>query len=58
MNGGSTFASQIAGDAPENQNNADAMGALIAAGLVLFILTFVVNAIARVIVERRKDFSE
>ncbi len=58
MNGGATFASQIAGDAPENQNNADAMGALIAAGLVLFILTFVVNAIARMIVERRKDFSE
>ena len=58
MNGGATFASQIASDAPENQNNADAMGALIAAGLVLFILTFIVNAIARVIVERRREFSE
>lgn len=58
FNGGSTFASQIASDAPNDQNDADAMGALIAAGLVLFVLTFVVNAIARVIIERRKEFSE
>ena len=33
-------------------------GAFIAAGLVLFILTFVVNAIARVVIERRKAFTE
>lgn len=58
FNGGSTFASQIASDAPNDQNDANSMGALIAAGLVLFILTFVVNAIARVIIERRKEFSE
>ena len=58
FNGGSTFASQIASDAPNDQNDANSMGALIAAGLVLFVLTFVVNAIARVIIERRKEFSE
>jgi ABC-type phosphate transport system permease subunit len=33
-------------------------GAFIAAGLVLFILTFVVNAVARVVIERRKAFTE
>jgi len=33
-------------------------GAYIAAGLVLFVLTFVVNAIARIVIERRKAFSE
>ena len=33
-------------------------GAYIAAGLVLFLLTFAVNAIARVIIERRKGFPE
>ncbi|NYJ75929.1 phosphate ABC transporter permease subunit PstC [Allobranchiibius huperziae] len=58
FNGGSTFASQIANDAPNDQNDANSMGALIAAGLVLFVLTFVVNAIARVIIERRKEFTE
>ncbi len=58
FNGGSTFASQIASDAPNDQNDADAMGALIAAGLVLFLLTFAVNAIARIIIERRKEFTE
>ena len=30
----------------------------IAAGLVLFILTFIVNAIARIVIERRKAFTE
>ena len=33
-------------------------GAFIAAGLVLFILTFVVNAVARIVIERRKAFTE
>ena len=33
-------------------------GAFIAAGLVLFVLTFVVNAIARIVIERRKAFTE
>ena len=32
----------------------DKTGAYIAAGLVLFILTFVVNSIARIVIERRK----
>ena len=33
-------------------------GAFIAAGLVLFVLTFIVNAIARIVIERRKAFTE
>ena len=32
--------------------------AVIAAGLVLFVLTFAVNAVARVVIERRKAFTE
>ena len=32
-------------------------GAYIAAGLVLFVLTFIVNAAARYVVNRRKEFS-
>ena len=55
FDGGSTIASKIAGGASEF-NNAQTTGAYIAAGLVLFILTFVVNAAARAIVNRRKDF--
>ncbi|RYY45371.1 MAG: phosphate ABC transporter permease subunit PstC, partial [Actinomycetales bacterium] len=31
--------------------------ALIASGLVLFVITFAVNFAARAIVDRRKDFS-
>ncbi|RNI23788.1 phosphate ABC transporter permease subunit PstC [Flexivirga caeni] len=58
FNGGSTFASNIAANAPESISDTRQMGAYIAAGLVLFILTFVVNAIARIIIERRKAFSE
>lgn len=57
LNGGETFASKIANNAAEF-NNPQKTGAYIAAGLVLFILTFVVNAIARVIIERRKAFTE
>ncbi|GAA1481262.1 phosphate ABC transporter permease subunit PstC [Gordonia sinesedis] len=45
--GGDTFASKIARDVGEFVGNPDAAGAYIAAGLVLFVLTFVVNAIAR-----------
>ncbi|MGI4896703.1 MAG: phosphate ABC transporter permease subunit PstC [Janthinobacterium lividum] len=56
LQGGETFASKIANNAAEF-NNPESTGAYIAAGLVLFILTFVVNAIARVIVNRRKAFS-
>ncbi|TWE07316.1 phosphate ABC transporter permease subunit PstC [Rudaeicoccus suwonensis] len=57
FNGGSTFASQIAGNYAEFTGGTST-GAYIAAGLVLFVLTFVVNAVARVIIERRKAFSE
>ena len=49
FDGGATFASKIALSFAE-LNNALSAGAYIAAGLVLFVLTFVVNAIARSIV--------
>jgi phosphate transport system permease protein len=48
FDGGSTIASKIALDSSEF-NNPISAGAYIAAGLVLFLLTFVVNAIARAI---------
>ncbi|WP_426565195.1 phosphate ABC transporter permease subunit PstC [Angustibacter sp. McL0619] len=57
FNGGETFASRIANNAAEFDSPQKA-GAFIAAGLVLFILTFIVNAIARVVIERRKEFTE
>jgi phosphate transport system permease protein len=57
FNGGETFASRIANNANEF-DSAGKTGAFIAAGLVLFVLTFIVNAIARVIIERRKAFVE
>jgi phosphate transport system permease protein len=56
FNGGETFASKIANGSNEF-NNAQTTGAYIAAGLVLFVLTFLVNAAARAIVNRRKDFA-
>ena len=52
FNGGQTFASKIASDASEFTGGLST-GAYIAAGLVLFVLTFVVNAIARIIIERQ-----
>jgi phosphate transport system permease protein len=55
--GGETFASKIANAASEFDQPART-GAYIAAGLVLFVLTFAVNAIARVIIDRRKAFTE
>jgi phosphate transport system permease protein len=55
FHGGETFASKIANNSAEFANP-KSTGAYIAAGLMLFILTFVVNAIARAIVERRKEF--
>ncbi len=55
--GGETFASRIANNAAEF-DTPQKTGAYLAAGLVLFLLTFVVNAIARVVIERRKAFSE
>lgn len=57
MDGGETFASKIALGAGEF-DSPQKTGAYIAAGLVLFILTFIVNAIARMVIERRKAFSE
>ncbi|MBO0839493.1 MAG: phosphate ABC transporter permease subunit PstC [Sciscionella sp.] len=55
FDGGDTIASRIARDAAEF-NNATAAGAYIAAGLVLFVLTFAVNAIARSIVSGKKEY--
>lgn len=55
FDGGATIASKIGSDASEF-NNPTTAGAYIAAGLVLFVLTFAVNAIARAIVAR-KDYS-
>ena len=57
FNGGETFASKIANNAAEFDSPQKA-GAFMAAGLVLFLLTFVVNSIARVVIERRKAFTE
>ncbi|HEV7193295.1 MAG TPA: phosphate ABC transporter permease subunit PstC [Jatrophihabitantaceae bacterium] len=56
FSGGETFASKIANNASEF-NNPKSTGAYIAAGLVLFVLTFVVNAAARWVVNRRREFS-
>jgi phosphate transport system permease protein len=53
--GGETFASKIANGQSEF-NDPKSTGAFLAAGLVLFVLTFIVNATARWIVNRRKDF--
>ncbi|WP_434452361.1 phosphate ABC transporter permease subunit PstC [Lentzea sp. E54] len=55
FDGGNTFASKIALAAPEF-NDPRSAGAYIAAGLVLFVLTFVVNAIARSIVAGHKEY--
>ncbi len=55
--GGETFASKIANNAAEF-DTPQKTGAYIAAGLVLFVLTFVVNAIARYVINRRKEFTE
>jgi phosphate transport system permease protein len=49
--GGETFASKIANNASEFDSPSKT-GAYIAAGLVLFLVTFAVNAVARVIAER------
>jgi phosphate transport system permease protein len=57
FNGGETFASKIANNAAEF-DSPDKAGAFMAAGLVLFLLTFVVNLIARIVIERRKAFAE
>lgn len=52
FDGGSTFATKIAGTASEFNDQYKA-GAYIAAGLVLFVLTLIVNALARAAVARK-----
>ncbi len=49
--GGETFASKIANNAAEF-DSPEKTGAYIAAGLVLFVVTFLVNSAARLIVAR------
>ncbi|MCW2810891.1 MAG: pstC [Friedmanniella sp.] len=49
--GGETFASKIANNASEFDTPSKT-GAFIAAGLVLFVVTFVVNALARIVATR------
>jgi ABC-type phosphate transport system permease subunit len=49
---GYTLAAVIANEFGEAANNPLHVGALIAAGLVLFVLTLAVNALARAVVER------
>ena len=56
FDGGETFASKIANNASEF-NSPQQTGAYIVAGLVLFVLTFAVNAAARAVVSRRREFS-
>ena len=53
--GNQTFASEIALNFPEAYGLR--MSELIAAGLVLFVITLIVNVLARMIVARYKDFS-
>ncbi len=55
FDGGDTIASKIARAAQEF-NDPRGAGAYIAAGLVLFVLTFVVNAFARSIIVGRKEY--
>jgi len=54
FDGGSTFASKIAVNYSEFNNEISA-GAYIAAGLVLFVLTFLVNFAARSIIGKKGD---
>ncbi len=53
--GGNTFAANIA--LKFNEAGEVGRGALIAAGLVLFVITLAVNMIARIVAERRREFS-
>ncbi|GAA0567783.1 phosphate ABC transporter permease subunit PstC [Actinomadura livida] len=53
-NGGSTFAANIANSFAEATETG--RGALIASGLVLFVITLLVNMAARAVVARRKEF--
>jgi phosphate transport system permease protein len=51
----STIAANIALQFPESSGVA--VNVLIASGLVLFVITLIVNGIARYIVNRRREFS-
>jgi phosphate transport system permease protein len=51
----STIAGNIALNFPESHGIA--VNALIATGLILFVITLIINSIARFIVNRRKAFS-
>jgi phosphate transport system permease protein len=53
--GGNTFAANIANR--WNEAGPIGLGALIASGLVLFVITLLVNMAARLIIERRREFS-
>ena len=53
--GGTTFAANIA--LRWNEAGTVGLGALIASGLVLFVITLLVNMVARLIIDRRRDFS-
>jgi phosphate transport system permease protein len=54
--GGDTFSSTIANKFGEAQGSALGIPALITAGLFLFVITLVVNSIARIVIARRKEF--
>lgn len=56
---GSTNSSTIAGNIALNFPEAHDLGvnALIATGLILFVITLVINSVARIVVNRRKAFS-
>lgn len=53
--GGTTFAANIA--LKWNEAGANGLAALIASGLVLFLITLGVNSIARLVIARRKEFT-
>jgi phosphate transport system permease protein len=53
--GGGTFAQNIASKFSEA--TPDGRDALIASGLVLFVITLLVNGAARMIIARRKEYS-
>jgi phosphate transport system permease protein len=55
--GGDTFASTIALKFGEAGGSPTAIAALIAAGLFLFVITLIVNSIARIVIARRKEFT-
>ncbi|AZI59042.1 phosphate ABC transporter permease subunit PstC [Nakamurella antarctica] len=54
--GGDTFSSTIALKFGEASGSALGVPALIAAGLFLFVITLVVNSVARIVVARKKEF--